>query len=174
MGYDGVNAVRSPRTGVYYQEDPYCLKANKMTKRKRKFSQKKYKTIINENRSLIDKRKNSELSDGEKRVANCLTLFGIEFIREYYMKGLYSPTSGLPLFFDFYIPKLKMAIEYDGRHHFKPVYGEKQYIDQKKKDAFKNYFCNKNKIILIRIPFFKDKETKAIILKAIEKHYKPL
>lgn len=136
-----------------------------MSKRKKRYSPTKFKAIIQANITLVEKRKASTMSDGEKRIAKWLTQNNIEFQREYCMKGLYSPQTGFPLFFDFYLPKLRIAIEYDGIHHFKPKYGEKEFEGQKIRDGFKNYFCRKNKIKMIRIPCFREKKAADILLK---------
>lgn len=49
-----------------------------------------------------------------------------------------------PLPFDFYLPKLKIAIEVQGEQHYKPVLGfggEKAFVLQQKKDKIKADYC---------------------------------
>lgn len=53
--------------------------------------------------------------------------------------------------FDFYLPDFNCCIEYDGRQHYVPVYGEEQLKIQQSIDNIKNEYCEKNKIRLIRI-----------------------
>ena len=63
----------------------------------------------------------------------------------------------LPLSFDFYLPENNICIEYDGEQHYVSIAcfgGEKYLKDVKNKDKIKNDFCKKNKIKLIRIPFY--------------------
>jgi very-short-patch-repair endonuclease len=55
--------------------------------------------------------------------------------------------------FDFYLLDNNILIEYDGRQHFQPVYGEEQLNKQKQLDNIKNQYCEKNNIKLIRIPY---------------------
>lgn len=51
--------------------------------------------------------------------------------------------------------KIKCAIEYDGEGHFseKP-FGKKAYEKTIKHDQMKNDYCNKNNILLLRIPYW--------------------
>lgn len=68
----------------------------------------------------------------------------------------------MPLPFDFYIPKMNIAIEYDGEGHYMPIkrgnmtqkdaeYNLKQI---QKRDDIKTNYCKNNGIVLIRIPYF--------------------
>lgn len=62
----------------------------------------------------------------------------------------------LKLSFDFYLPKEKIAIEFDGIQHFKPVHyfgGEDSLIKQQCNDAIKTNYCNEHDIKLLRIPY---------------------
>jgi very-short-patch-repair endonuclease len=79
--------------------------------------------------------------------------------------------------FDFYIPELKVVIEYDGQHHFWPVFGTSEYIrnlnynktitnDNLKNDFVKN---NPDGIRLIRIPYTLEfSDIRSPLLKAIK------
>ena len=63
--------------------------------------------------------------------------------------------------FDFYIPKLNLAIEYDGQQHFEPVdFSGKGYEsaleiynNTRMRDKIKDDFCANNNIRLLRIPY---------------------
>jgi very-short-patch-repair endonuclease len=66
--------------------------------------------------------------------------------------------------FDFYIPELKVAIEYDGIGHFEPTFGKTDYArnlsynitfenDNTKNAFIKNKNFNSNGIRLIRVPY---------------------
>ena len=58
--------------------------------------------------------------------------------------------------YDGYNNELKMAVEYDGIQHYKPVKqfgGEKGFIKTQKRDAKKEKMSKLNKIILIRVPY---------------------
>jgi hypothetical protein len=61
-----------------------------------------------------------------------------------------------PLPFDFYLPKYNMCIEYNGLQHYKPFErfgGEKAFESQKKRDAIKKEYCEKNNIMLLVIKY---------------------
>ena len=60
--------------------------------------------------------------------------------------------------FDFYLPDLNKAIEYDGEQHFKSVkyFGGEQHLKYlKNHDKIKDNFCKENGIPLLRIPYYK-------------------
>lgn len=69
------------------------------------------------------------------------------------------------LHFDFWIPSQRVAIEYDGVQHYKPVKhfgGEKRYEVIKYRDQLKDQYCKENNIKLIRIPYTMKDESKII------------
>jgi very-short-patch-repair endonuclease len=60
------------------------------------------------------------------------------------------------LIFDFWIPDLRICIEFDGKQHFEPIEwfgGVDKYETSKVKDAIKNKYCADNDIKLIRISY---------------------
>ena len=98
-------------------------------------------------------------SKGEIKVANLLRRGGIQFKQEVSFQGLKGGKDYLR--FDFAIYRngqLLNLIELDGRQHFTYVpYFHKSPIAfrrQKEYDIRKNKFCLKNKIPLIRIPYW--------------------
>lgn len=66
-----------------------------------------------------------------------------------------------PLRFDIYLPQHNYIIEYDGEHHFKPInYNNiskekaiQNFKDTQIRDNYKNQWCKKNNIPIIRIPY---------------------
>ena len=95
-------------------------------------------------------------SFGERQIDKFLTENKIDFIRQ--KKFPSCKYIGL-LPFDFYLPKSRIAIEYDGQQHFFPVEafgGVKEYEKNKLKDQIKNNFCDSYQIILIRISYKDD------------------
>lgn len=87
-------------------------------------------------------------SKGEIKIHKILSEKKIEFEHHYRLEN--------NLEFDFFIPSIKIAIEFDGIQHFKPVKhfgGKKAFIDQKKRDETKNKYCEDKDIFLIRIPY---------------------
>lgn len=107
-------------------------------------------------------------SKPEKIIRKWLVNNNIEFIQEKTFDGCKNKA---PLRFDFYIPKFNTCIEYDGKHHFKPMmfgfyYGpntddkiKARFESTKINDNIKNNFCKENNINLIRMacPFAKIK-----------------
>ena len=60
------------------------------------------------------------------------------------------------LIYDFYLPEQNIAIEYDGRQHFKIIEhfgGRSAFMKNKHRDKLKNKYCEENNITLIRIPY---------------------
>lgn len=74
----------------------------------------------------------------------------IKFTREYVNATLINPKTKYPLFIDFYLPTLQIAIEYDGEHHFTNK-NAKKLKDQIFRDEIKNIWCKVNNINLLRI-----------------------
>ena len=56
-----------------------------------------------------------------------------------------------PLPFDFYIEESNTCVEYDGRQHQEPVWGEETLLNTQRRDGIKNKYCIENGIRLIRI-----------------------
>ena len=99
-------------------------------------------------------------SKGEKRVAKFLDSENIEYIQQHKFDRCRSKYK-LP--FDFYIPSLNVAIEYDGKDHhmiFKRSKNDtyerafNRFIEGKIRDTIKTIYCKENNIKLIRIPYW--------------------
>lgn len=63
---------------------------------------------------------------------------------------------------DFYIPKIKMFIEYNGRQHYEPVYdfgGITAFEKQQERDMWVRNACNTNDHRLLEIPYYACVET---------------
>ena len=99
-------------------------------------------------------------SKGEKRVAKYLDSKNIDYERQYKFDYCRSKKE-LP--FDFYIPSLNIAIEYDGEDHYMIFKRNKnesyeeaidRFIGRKVKDTIKTIYCKENNIKLIRIPYW--------------------
>lgn len=72
--------------------------------------------------------------------------------------------------FDFYIPSLNIAIEFDGRQHFEIVDyfgGFEGFVKTKIRDSVKNLYCKENNIKLIRIPYYEIDNIENILKKEI-------
>jgi len=73
----------------------------------------------------------------------------------------------IPLPFDFYLPELNICIEYDGEHHYYPVYGLERFIICKRNDNIKNKYCVENDICLIRIPYWERDNIRELLTQLI-------
>lgn len=91
---------------------------------------------------------------GEERTETYLKNNGYNYICQYRFDDCVRKERSMP--FDFYLPDLNIAIEYDGIQHYKPVMtfgGEEAFAELKLNDNFKTEYCQKNNIKLIRIPY---------------------
>lgn len=101
----------------------------------------------------------NKMSKAENFIYDYITDRNIPFFKEYTFHDC-RDTNPLP--FDFYIPKLRLCIEYDGIQHFQPVKFSKfitdeiaqdNFIKAQKHDQIKNDYCNDNNIKLVRISY---------------------
>lgn len=109
-------------------------------------------------------------SNYEVYVENILKELDVAYIEQYTFKDCKN-IKVLP--FDFYLPKHNIIIEVDGEQHFRPfrfAKSENEFAETIYNDAIKNSYCEDNNIILIRIPYYKIKNSKDIIIKEINKH----
>lgn len=89
---------------------------------------------------LHQRGKEQLISATEKIIQKTLTKLGKVFYREVSFKGFGHPFS--PYRFDFYLPKEKLVIEYDGPYHKIKI--------QKERDKIKDKFCAINGIRIVR------------------------
>lgn len=95
-------------------------------------------------------------SKWEEFIRSYLETTGIKFIMQQRFENCKNIQGTDTLPFDFYIPSMKIAIEYDGEHHFKPIPywgGEEKFIITQRNDAIKNNYCINNNIKLLRLPY---------------------
>jgi very-short-patch-repair endonuclease len=90
-------------------------------------------------------------SKGEKFVSKILDNLGIEYKRGYEFMDCVGICKKLP--FDFYIPEMNTCIEYDGKQHFEPIYGEDNLKAIQSSDRKKDIYCESKGIKLIRIKY---------------------
>ena len=96
-------------------------------------------------------------SKGEQKIRKWLETSNIEFMSQFTFKDLVSDFNN-PLRFDFAVlldKKLKYLIEYDGEGHYsEKTFGIESYNITKEHDKLKNKYCERNKIVLLRIPYW--------------------
>ena len=100
----------------------------------------------------------------EREIRILLENYKIEFIQEHKFEDC---RDLLPLPFDFYLPDYNLCIEFDGQHHYEPVFGEKHYKSTVKHDKIKNQYCEDNNINLLRIPYWEGNNIEDIISKQL-------
>lgn len=108
-------------------------------------------------------------SKGVRDITYFLEINNIEYIREHFY---YDCKNINYLRFDFYLPKIKTLIEYDGKQHFEIVEffgGEEEFIKRQINDNIKNEYCKKNRIPLLRISYLEDVNFK--LGEYFSKHY---
>lgn len=97
-------------------------------------------------------------SSGESYIVNFLLKNNIVF--EYQKKFIDCKYKKV-LVFDFFLPDKNLIIEYDGRHHFMPIWGgDEGFNIIKKRDEIKNNYCIDNNISIIRIKYSDDIDIK--------------
>lgn len=121
--------------------------------------------------SLIQRHTNScgcLKSWGEANISKILQENNIPFIKEYSFSDL-RVESGALLRYDFYLPKQKRLIEFDGEQHFKAVQGgweaKDNFSKRQQRDKMKNEYALYHNIPLVRIPYWeRDNITLEMIL----------
>lgn len=123
-------------------------------------------------------------SKGEKRIHDFLISENIKNVPEYSFDGL-KGTGDNHLRFDYalfnYNHDLILLIEYDGEHHFKSVDytgrsedGGAWYLERTLlHDIAKNRYCNRNRIPLLRIPYWEYENIEKLILNKLNEISKP-
>lgn len=102
-------------------------------------------------------------SKGENKVKEILIKHQIPFIQQKTFKNLKDISL---LKCDFYLPKHKCIIEFNGRQHYEIVQkfgGEKGYNENKRRDELKKHYCLKKNILLIEI-HYKEKNIEQVII----------
>lgn len=106
-------------------------------------------------------------SKGEKIIDNVLSINNIVFYRQYKFSNC---TNIKKLRFDFYIPSIKIAIEYQGEGHFIAVDiwgGENGLENRKKRDLIKKRFCEQNGIKLLEINYNERDNIEQILIEKV-------
>lgn len=64
---------------------------------------------------------------------------------------LINPDTNCPMELDMYCKELKIAVEYNGIHHYEPIYGEERLIETQNKDLLKKQMCEQLGVKFITI-----------------------
>lgn len=106
---------------------------------------------------------------GESRVIEYLNFLKLTFKKQKKFPGM---KNEMELKCDFFIPKLNLIIEYDGHQHYYPIdyfKGFKSFKKTIKCDWIKNRYALKNKISILRIPFYEYENIEKLIDDSISK-----
>lgn len=108
------------------------------------------------------------LSKGEEKIRIFFENKNIIFDREFKIEGLKGINEGL-LRFDFcvYLNDKILLVEYDGEQHFKPKFGEFEFMRTVNNDNIKNKYCLENNIELLRIPYTEFENIEKILSKRL-------
>jgi very-short-patch-repair endonuclease len=113
-----------------------------------------------------------DVSEGERRVDACLRRFSTRLDRELVVHRERRFPAELryvgPLRLDFYVPALRLAIEYDGRSHFLPsIEGRARFWHTIERDATKDAWCALTGRSMLRVPFWRLDGCEALIEHAL-------
>lgn len=92
-------------------------------------------------------------SRGERTISKHLDKNGVSYYRQYKFSDC---KNVFPLPFDFYIPKFRLLIEFDGQQHFEPMKffgGLDAFEKLQNNDRIKTDYCEENCIDLLRIRY---------------------
>ncbi len=95
-------------------------------------------------------------SHGENLIHNILLDEKIEFIREKTFPWLINKKTGRSLFYDFFLPEINTAIEYQGEQHFKPVKyfgGINEFKNRVENDKLKKDLTKENNVSILYIAY---------------------
>lgn len=96
----------------------------------------------------------------EKQIRKYLESNNVNFVQEKCFDDC-KDKNHLP--FDFYLPDYNICIEFDGQHHFRPVWSEEQHNTTVAHDKIKNDYCKSHDIDLLRIPYWEGNNIEAIL-----------
>lgn len=108
-------------------------------------------------------------SKGESKIIEYLKNLEIPFEKQKKFNGLKNEKE---LRCDFYIPKFNLIIEFDGHQHYYPIAFFKGFESFKKTikcDWIKNRYTLKNRINILRIPYFNYDKIESLIYQAINR-----
>lgn len=107
------------------------------------------------------------ISKGESEVKRILEKYDITHIQHYKFDDCMFHKK---LTFDFYLSEVNTIIEYDGIFHYQIIKykgGLDAFVDGKIRDTVKNYYCEKNNITLIRIPYWEFNNIESILIERL-------
>ena len=89
-------------------------------------------------------------------------LFHSEIQENYHHPELQHIGSGKRMELDIFLPKERLAFEYQGEQHYRDVYAIGSSWNQKERDEEKRISCREKEITLIEIPYWWDKQISSL------------
>lgn len=87
-------------------------------------------------------------------------------VRPAFLKGY----SSHPMELDGYNEEHRIAFEYQGEYHYKPIHGEAKLRGTKRNDDRKRKLCQRHGVTLIRVPYFK-RNIEAFLKRRLAQHH---
>lgn len=143
--------VNNPNIEVLSEYDKLTDYVTCKCKKHNIVSQKKIQNVLRGQCCYKCGLENRHSSYREEEICGLLAMWGYKYERQYTFDKCIDKYR-LP--FDFYIPDYNTCIEYDGKHHYYPIFGEDNLEIMMKHDNIKNKYCKINNIKLIRIPYW--------------------
>ncbi len=107
----------------------------------------------------VERKAAMRASSGERKIYDILSSAGMDFAEEHLFPDLVG-MRGVPLRFDFAVfdddGELACLIEFQGRQHYAPsprFGGRGQFCKQRRYDALKRMYCDRNNIRLVTVPY---------------------
>lgn len=116
-------------------------------------------------------------SKSENIIETYLQRNHIHYHKHFAFEDCVNTKTGYRLYFDFYLPKLNVCIEYNGEQHYKPInlFGRgldiNSFCTQQNRDMIKFDYCKTNNIKLIIIPYTHQRCVKAILAIELSNFY---
>ena len=85
-----------------------------------------------------------------------------EIQENYLHPDLQHKESGRSMELDIFLPKEKLAFEYQGEQHYHDIYSLGSGWNQKERDKEKRILCKEKEITLIEIPYWWDKQISSL------------
>lgn len=112
---------------------------------------------------LLDRQQANPKKSGQRLLfLSVQELFPNEEIQEEFSHPKFSELVGYPVQFDVYLPRLRMALEYQGNHHYEdiPEFGSADLY--RKRDEQKAFLCQQQGIRLVHVPYWWDGQKESL------------
>lgn len=114
-------------------------------------------------------------SSGENKIRDILVKIDIPFIEQYKIPNISLFCTNKNIYIDFYIPSLKIAIEFNGKQHYRPIKwfgGDEKFEHQQWRDDSLRQYCKEYELKLIEIPYTEYNNIENILSKELKIHKK--